>query len=286
MDTILISGGLGSLGRVLSMTLRQMGFRVVQSGRNVPIGVDYYPMDVANYSQTLAAIAALKPTIVVHLAASFENEFDSAFVTNVLGAKNVLAALKESSVPARVVLAGSAAEYGVVTESENPIGVQRVLHPVSIYGLTKSWQTDWGLFCAHEGQDVVVARIFNLYGAEMSERLFVGRVQQQIREVLLGKQNTVKVGSLSAARDYISLNDASQQIVAITQKGQRGGVYHVASGRPITMRALLKQMLAENGLDDNVVDEQPAPHGSTRYNVPIVFADISETEALMVEVRV
>lgn len=170
---------MGSLGRVLSERLRHRGYPVVQCGRNVPIDSEHIQIDVSDYSQTLAAIASIRPSIIVHLAASYNNEFDPAFAINVLGAKNLLAALKETSTPARVVLAGSAAEYGLVSASENPIGVQRVLRPVSIYGLTKSWQTNWGLLCAHEGQDVVIARIFNLYGSEMSQRLFVGRVQQQ-----------------------------------------------------------------------------------------------------------
>ena len=118
MKTILITGGMGSLGRVLSERLRHRGYPVVQCGRNVPIDSEHIQIDVSDYSQTLAAIASIRPSIIVHLAASYNNEFDPAFAINVLGAKNLLAALKETSTPARVVLAGSAAEYGLVSASE------------------------------------------------------------------------------------------------------------------------------------------------------------------------
>jgi GDP-4-dehydro-6-deoxy-D-mannose reductase len=91
-------------------------------------------------------------------------------------------------------------------------------------------------------------------------------------------RKTVEVGSLAASRDYISVDDASVQIVAIIERGQCGGIYHVASGQPVTMRELLQQMLAENGLEYDVTREQSG--APSKYDVPIIFADISATEAL------
>ncbi|CAN5305125.1 GDP-mannose 4,6-dehydratase [soil metagenome] len=280
MNTVLVTGGLGTLGNALSTHLRLSGYDVIQSGRNVPEGQGFAHVDVSNFTQVCETIETFRPTVIVHLAATFENQFDSAFTINVMGAKNILTAIDKIGCVTRVVLAGSAAEYGLISPDENPIHENTMLRPVSIYGLTKSWQTNWGLMCAHQGQDVIIARIFNLDAPQLSNRLFIGRINQQIEEILLGKRSRIEIGSLSAIRDYVSLNLASQQLLAIIKYGQSGTVYHVASGQAVTMRDLLTQRLMSHNLKFDIVDEHPNHTTHTGYDIPIIYADITRTKAL------
>jgi GDP-4-dehydro-6-deoxy-D-mannose reductase len=69
---------------------------------------------------------------------------------------------------------------------------------------------------------VVVARVFNLDGIGIKERLFVGRLQKQIEEVLAGKKSVIELGSLSATRDYVSTDEAAKQLLAIAEQGFLG----------------------------------------------------------------
>ncbi|KQV83979.1 hypothetical protein ASC90_00120 [Rhizobium sp. Root1220] len=217
----------------------------------------------------------------MHLSAVFSDDFALALATNVIGAKNLLAALEENHLDARVLLAGSAAEYGIVHPEENPISVAQVLRPVSIYGVTKSWQTQWGVHSAHKGQDVVVARIFNLVGIGMSERLFVGRVYKQLKQLDAGSCDRIETGPLAAVRDYISLSGAGEQLMAIIKAGKSGSIYNVASGKPVSMRELLQGMLKERGLGMDIVVEGALPHGRSGFDVPVIYADVEHTIALM-----
>lgn len=283
--TILVTGGVGALGIAVSSHLRSHDYHVVCASRNVPSDEGSVQLDVTDLAQLTMAIRSVKPAVIIHLAATFESDFDEAFRINVLGAKNLLAAVQETGFTPRVVLAGSAAEYGLISPEENPIREDRLLRPVSIYGLTKSWQTSWGLMCAHQGQDVVIGRIFNLDGPCLSSRLFVGRIDQQIREVCTGQRQRIEVGSLSAVRDYISVEDAARQLVAIAEHGKSGQVYHVASGQPTRMRDLLARRLAIYGLDFGIVDEHASLSTHTGYDVPVVYADITRTNALLTEIR-
>jgi nucleoside-diphosphate-sugar epimerase len=283
MPTVLVTGGDGALGRSVASHLRLRGFDVVCGTRRAANGAGFCQLDVTDFASTSAAIHSVKPVTVIHLAATFVNDYDQAYATNVLGAKHILSAVKESGESTRVVLAGSAAEYGLVSPEENPVRESQVLRPVSTYGLTKSWQTNYGLMCAFQEMDVVVARIFNLDGAGLSDRLFVGRINEQIQEVLSGSRKRIEVGSLSAVRDYISIADAAHQLVSITERGQSGQIYHVASGRPIKMRDFLEQRLSSVGLNFEIVDEAPALSIRTGYDVPVIYADISRTVALMDE---
>lgn len=285
MKTALVTGGVGALGIAVSGHLRSQGYEVVRASRSVPQDGGSVQLDVTDPVQVTMAIRSIKPALIVHLAVTFESEFDAAFTTNVQGARNLLAAAQETGLAIRVVLAGSAAEYGLVSPEENPICEDRLLRPVSVYGLTKSWQTSWGLMCAHQGQDVVIGRIFNLDGPGLSSRLFVGRIDQQIQEVCRGQRQRIEVGSLSAVRDYISVEDAAHQLVAIAERGQTGQVYHVGSGQPLKMRDLLARRLAVHGLDFGIVDEHASLNSRTGYDVPVVYADITRTTALLTEVK-
>lgn len=278
---MLITGGWGALGRSLAIQLRSAGHRVIQAGRSSADAHDSMRIDVCNYEDLSAALRSFRPEIVVHLSAVFSDDFALALSTNVMGAKNLLAALEENRLHARVLLAGSAAEYGVVHPEENPVSVEHVLRPVSIYGVTKSWQTQWGILCSHKGQDVVVARLFNLIGAGISERLFVGRIYKQLEQLAAGNCDKIETGPLTAVRDYISLQEAGLQLMAVLQAGRSGSIYNIASGKPISMRQLLQGMLSERGLGMDIVVEGALPHGRSGFDVPVIYADIEHTIALM-----
>lgn len=281
MSSVLITGGFGALGRALATWLRTLGHQVTCGTRRVSDEPGTAQMNLADTAQLQSVIAALQPEVVFHLAATFSPDLEEAYTVNVRGAINLLEAMTLAGSSARMVLAGSAAEYGVVSPEENPVRENRVLHPATTYGLTKAWQTTWGLMRAHQGDNIVVARIFNLWGEGLSERLFAGRIDQQVRKVLDGRQRRIEVGPLSALRDYISLDEAAHQVTAIAFAGEAGRVYHVASGQPVCMRDLLVKRLAQDNLGFEIVDEDPGHSNRVGYDVPVIYADISATRRLL-----
>jgi GDP-D-mannose dehydratase len=127
---------------------------------------------------------------------------------------------------------------------------------------------------------VIVARVFNLDGPGVAERLFVGRLQKQIAEVLAGRQSGITLGPLSAIRDYVTTEEAAHQLMAIAERGAPGQVYHVASGRPVTMRELLNRYLLRNNLDAAIVQESAALTNRAGYDVPVIYADMTKTTEL------
>ena len=58
-----------------------------------------------------------------------------------MSTKNIFDSIREINVKARVLLVGSAAEYGRIEEADNPVSEAHPLRPISIYGLTKVMQT-------------------------------------------------------------------------------------------------------------------------------------------------
>lgn len=281
MHSALITGGFGALGRATADHFRSVGYEVVCCGRHVPPNAEGMRIDVTDFGQLFSAIKAVKPAVILHFAASFSNDFEQAFATNVRGAHNLFNAVNDMGIKSRLVLAGSAAEYGLVAAEENPIAESRALVPVSLYGVTKSWQTTLGLMHAFNGLDVVIARIFNLDGDGLPNRLFVGQIEEQIRELRAGRRERIVVGSLDAVRDYVRVEQAATQLRAIAEHGIRGEVYHVASGHPVAVRDLLRTKLEKNNLSFEVVDECLNASNRPRYNVPVIFADMKKTLRLI-----
>ena len=276
---VLLTGATGALGQSLASRLRDspVDYTVFAPGRRGQGDT----LDLRNADEIFGTIGRTRPDLIIHLAATFSNEFDEAFAMNVDSARQILGAVDASGLSVRVALIGSAAEYGAVAADENPIGEDHVLRPVSIYGMTKAWQTELAFLYASRGVDVVVARIFNLIGPHLSERLFIGRLHKQIGEVRCGERTRIEVGPLSAIRDYLSIEDAVSQMLAIINYGESGRVYNVASGRPITMRDLLLNELAAHGLDETEVIEGPGLTNRQGYDVPAIYADIRRTAALL-----
>lgn len=286
MKTVLITGAGGALGRAVRTLLEQMNAAApasrwrVLAGSRLPADDSALQLDVCDRAQVFSQIGKTKPDLVVHLAATLSDDFDTAFALNVGGARNLCDALLDAPHPARLLLVGSAAEYGVVQATDNPVPVSRPLRPVSVYGMTKAWQTMLGQYYASRGLDVVTARIFNLDGPGLSEKLFAGRVRKQIAAIKAGQQNRLRVGPLGAIRDYVSVATAAEQVMAIAEYGKSGTVYHVGSGTGISMRELLQGLLAHNGLDFSLVDEDSGHSNRSGYDVPAIFADMSDTIAL------
>lgn len=281
MKRALVTGAGGTLGRHLVARLRAVpDWQVAATGRTAAQPW-IESLDVTCCQSVRRAILATQPDVIFHLAASFSPELDEAYAGNVGATRTLLEAVAATASAARVVLMGSAAEYGLVRPAENPIAEGQVLRPMTVYGLTKAWQTQLGLLHASHGVDVVVARLFNLRAAGMADRLFVGRVERQIAELLAGSRDTIEVGALDAVRDYVSAEDAVEQLLAIATRGTAGHVYHVGSGVPIRMRDLLSGMLAAHGLGMELALERVSPSSPQGYDVPIAYADMTKTRQLV-----
>ena len=280
MQTVLVTGASGALGQAVVARLKNnTEYQIVTAGRVA--GNGNVRLDLRRLPEVEAALAQIQPDLVMHLAATFSGDFAEAYAINVAASQCMLDVVEKAAKPARVLLVGSAAEYGVVQPEENPVREHRLLGPVTVYGLTKAWQTQLAGMYAQRGVDVVVARVFNLDGPGMAERLFVGRLQKQISEVVSGTRREIEIGSLLATRDYLSTDNAAAQIMAIAKHGESGQVYHVASGIPVTMRDLLTRHLAANQLDFSIVRESAGSSTHTGYDVPVIYADVSRTMELM-----
>jgi len=281
--TILVTGASGFVGsHLLDYLKHRTGLTCYGLSRQHPDEARMHFCDLADRSRADETIRLLKPELIFHMAGSFSNDFTTDFGNNVLTARHLLDAVVAAELPARILLMGSAAEYGNLDPVQSPVAETQVLRPVSVYGWTKAAQTQLAsLYASTFGLDVMVARTFNLLGRGVSEKLFVGNVQKQIDAVQTGKRDRITVGSLDAERDYIDIADACDLFFAIATGGIAGEVYNVGSGKAVSMRKLLYDMLHEAGLDKSIVDDDAAGKATPHAQVSRIYADIGKVSVLL-----
>jgi GDP-4-dehydro-6-deoxy-D-mannose reductase len=279
---VLVTGASGALGRLLCRRLAGDGGVEVLRADLTPSDVPgSFVCDVADADAVLALVGETRPDRVFHLAGSLSSDFEQARAVNADGARFLCEAVLRIGLRSRLVVIGSAAEYGLVAPAENPVSESRALRPVSVYGVTKAFQTQIAaLYAARHAVDIVVARPFNFLAPGLSEHLFVGRAERLIAQFQRGEIASLEFGNLSSTRDYVDGAQALDQLLLIADKGVRGEVYHVASGRPIIMRDLLARLLREASVDPAVVREAPERPTRMGSDVPTIYADISKTRAL------
>lgn len=237
--------------------------------------IDIEDCDLTQYSQTKKLLSSVKPDQIYHLAGSFTNLYEKDYANNVLSTKNIFDSLLALKTRCRVLLIGSAAEYGV--PQKNPVSEEEPAKPMTIYGLTKAFQTQlMQYYCAVYQLDIVMARTFNLKGKGISQKLFLGQLYHQIEQYKKGKIAALAFGRLNAQRDYIDVQDAVVQYHKIMNQGLPGNIYNVGSGKPIQMSDLLLEILQENHLSIPIVEAQK----EDQSEVNAIFADIKKLHSL------
>ena len=177
--------------------------------------------DLSQLTEVENLLQRVRPDQIYHLAGSFTNHYETDYKNNVLTTKNIFDALLVLGMKARVLIIGSAAEYGV--PRENPISENSPLEPVTIYGVTKTFQTHlMQFYTASHHLDIVMARPFNLFGLGISEQLFIGKVYAQIERFKEGLIDKIVLDDLSGERDYIDIEEAVRWYQKIMEKGVSG----------------------------------------------------------------
>ena len=280
MIKVLITGANGFTGRHLVKHLQQNPeLRIYCVNRNKTQDASYF-CDLTNYESVDQLIQETQADQIYHLAASFSNDYDIDYANNVLAVKNILDSLRKHRVSCRVLLIGSSAEYGLITEEDNPVREDHPLNPVSIYGLTKVYQTHlMKFYCQVHDLDIVMARPFNLLGKNISSQLFIVRIYQQIEQYKKGEIEKIILGNLDSKRDYITVDEAIKDYETVMNYGTKGEVYNVGSGKSVILSDLLEQILLANDLDLSII-EIKSRNFINKLNVNDIFSDISKINLL------
>ncbi len=246
---ILITGVKGFLGGALKCCLEEIAPRWdiygcdIRGPRNEK---KYLRCDMGSPAQVRKCVALLRPDIVFHLAGGRSGEREGLIRSNVRSTANLLDAICGEKKAIRVVLPGSAAEYGRQKTGGGMLTEEDCPRPLSWYGYVKYMQTALGLMFARNGLDVVIARIFNITGPGTPPVLSTGAFARDIvlMERMISK-HVLKTGDLSAKRDFLDVRDVCRGLWAVARRGRAGEIYHVSSGKGRAVRSVVHCLLTQ-----------------------------------------
>jgi len=203
-----------------------------------------------------AAFDAVHPDRIIHLAAqsSVHRSWEDPAGTvrsNVLGLLNMLEAVRRRALAPRILVIGSAEEYGQVDPKEIPLEETAPLRPNSPYAVSKVAQSYLALQYALSHQMAIIrTRTFHHTGPGRGEIFAESSFARQIAEIELGRRPPViEVGNLEAVRDFSDVRDVVRAYWALLDRGEPGEVYNVCSGRSLRIRDLLEQLIARAEAD-------------------------------------
>jgi GDP-4-dehydro-6-deoxy-D-mannose reductase len=213
-------------------------------------------------------IARTAPDAVVHLAARRDGTLGELLDLNAVVTDRLLTVLRESSTPARVVVAGSSAEIGSPECGDAPLAETVRCRPIDAYGIAKLAQSAVAEAAfLRFAQPVVRVRIFNLLGPGLPSSLLPGRCVAMLAERVAAP---LPFRDLGTGRDYLDVRDAARALAAALVRGAAGALYHVGSGRARSGREVVEALIAASGLAVGYQETMPSPR-----TVPVQIADAS-----------
>jgi GDP-4-dehydro-6-deoxy-D-mannose reductase len=255
---VLITGGAGFVGQWLSRAMLERGWNVFAGTlHGAPAGavlsdrekqaICWTPLDVLSAESIAQAVDGSAPERVVHLAGiAFAPEANAsperAFDVNALGAMRLLAALARAGA-VRVLVVGSAEEYGAQNASAYPIAETATLRPLTPYAVAKASQELIALQAFRAaGTQVVCTRSFNHSGVGHGTSYLLPTLVRRVRE-LPSSGGTLRIGNGSVIRDYLHVADVVEAYLRLLDHGEAGEVYNVCSGKGATVRELAERVL-------------------------------------------
>ena len=198
-----------------------------------------------------ALIERVRPDRIYHLAGqafvgdSWANPWPT-LETNLRSQVNLSEAVLAARLEPRLLVLGSAEEYGRVALEDLPIRETCPLRPDSPYSVSKVGQDYLGLqYHLSSGLDVVRARPFNHIGPRQNSKFVAPAFASQIAAIEAGRQPAMlRVGNLEARRDFTDVRDMVRAYALALDHGEAGEVYNIGSGQSRTIRDLLTTLLS------------------------------------------
>lgn len=288
MKALIIGGG-GFVGRYLAEHLLQdCGWETIVTKlpkETVEVeGCEAYNLDILDKDAVEALLVRHKPDAILHLAAqssvaySWKNPQLTADI-NIHGCLNVLDAVRDMpNYSPKILLIGSGEEYGILPANTSLVSETTPVHPANPYAITKMAQNLFGaLYAKAYEMHVMMVRAFNHVGPRQLPQFVVSDFCKQVAEITAGKREPVmRVGNLTAARDFTDVRDVVRAYSLLIEHGKSGEVYNVGSGRAIVIQEILDRIIAHSGKEITV---EVDPAKLRPVEVPVIRADISKLQA-------
>ena len=281
---VLITGATGFIGTHLASFLHGKGDEVfgtyyeladLASSTRLQ-GIRLTQCDIRSEEAVDSLVQVTKPDRIYHLAAQSLpvvswKEPVLTIQTNVIGTINLFESVIRNNLDARILVACSSAEYGIVSKDSVPVKEDHPLRPLHPYGVSKVAQDLLAYqYFVNFGVRSIRVRIFNTTGPGKTNDVcsdFAKRIAE-IEKGLL--PSVMKVGNTRTRRDITDVRDAVVGLYLAMEKGVPGEVYNLSRGVAYRISDLLDILLNSSEASISI---EVAPELLRPTDEPIIVGD-------------
>ncbi|KQW31333.1 GDP-mannose 4,6 dehydratase [Rhizobium sp. Root274] len=233
---VLITGSEGFTGSYMKAEMEAAGYQVFSMGAQPASIPNYCRANLLDKDAINTVVAAVRPDIVFHLAAvTFvaADDANSMYNVNVLGTRNLLAALAGAPQrPERVLLASSANVYGtpdtsVLTETTPPA-------PASDYAVSKL-AMEYMASLWMDRLPVTITRPFNYTGVGQDAKFLIPKIVAHFK----CGADFIELGNLDIWRDFSDVRSVVQSYRKLVEADAVGEVVNICSSKEYSLRDVI-----------------------------------------------
>ncbi len=244
MPTALVIAARSFIGRHICRALSDRGVRVVSTSRQPAAGSGDIACDLTDPASIAAAIENSRPDWIVQCgAATASRDPRELYLTHAFGTLNLCEAVDQHAPEARVLLMGSAAEYGSLPVEWLPLHEECLPQPSSYFGASKLAQTQLAQAAAVEKRlRIVSVRPFNVIGPGLPDIYFAASLLKRLKAMQLegAKAGTeFEVTNATATRDFVDVRDVAEAVALLLERAAfevgTCEVFNIATSRETTL---------------------------------------------------
>ena len=277
MKKALITGSQGFVGHYLRQELENNGYKV--TGLDLQAGEGVVAGDLLNGEQVQEIVAQVNPDAVFHLAgqASVAKSWSIPQKTveiNVIAAINLMEAVRAVNPACRMVMVGSSDQYGNLGAAGSKVTEDLAMNPQTPYAVSKLAQEEMArVYVRAYGMNICMTRSFNHGGAGQRKGFLIPDFASGIVAVERGEAPCLRVGNLTARRDFTHVRDIVRAYRLIAEKGRSGEVYNVGSGITYSAQEILDKLCA---LANCPIPVEQDPAKMRPSDTPVICCDYSK----------
>ncbi len=278
----LITGGAGFIGSDLVRKLgKDKDIKVIVVDKLTYAGdikriekvlenISFYQEDITNYEGLHIIFEKEKPDIVVHYAAETHVDRsilnpDIFFQTNVIGTLNLLKLSQKYNIEKFIHISTDEVYGELSLNSEEKFTEESPLKPNSPYAASKA-SADMLVraFIKTYGLPAIIVRASNNYGPwQYPEKLIPLSIVR-----ILSNEKIPIYGTGRNVRTWLFVEDFTEAILKIIEKGKKGEIYNVGSSEEKTNLEVIKKLLELLKKDEKFIEFVPdRPGHDLRYAV-------------------
>ncbi|CAG7632636.1 GDP-mannose 4,6-dehydratase [Paenibacillus allorhizosphaerae] len=259
MMRVLVTGAGGFVGKHLVSELKNRNYEVIaaaSSSREDAAAGKLHGLDITDLAAVKAFIGRTRPDTIFHLAAQSNvmkawHHPSAAVTVNTVGSLHLLQAIQEVCPGSRMINVGSGDEYGLAGKQGMPLSEETACQPQNPYAVSKFAAGQLVLQMAKKNNlQAIHVRAFNHFGPGQEEGFAVSDFSSQIASIEKGLLSPViRVGDLSAQRDFTYISDIIAAYVALVETDVPNGVYNVCSSIPRMISTVLEHLVQMSDVD-------------------------------------